>query len=81
MEAVALPLRLRRLLQLLLLAQAIGAGVALGIWLYNREIALVNGLRLQLAAASPRAATRPPRSSPSAPRLRPRSSVSAPMSW
>ncbi len=54
MAAVALPLRLRRLLQLLLLAQAIGAGVALGIWLYNQEIALVNGLRLQLAAAWPR---------------------------
>lgn len=54
MEQAASPRRLRRLLQLLLLAQAIGAGVAVGIWLYHQEIALVNGLRLQLAAVLPR---------------------------
>lgn len=46
--------RLLRLIRLLLLAQAIGGGVALGIWLYGREIAAVNGVRLQLAALLPR---------------------------
>jgi CIC family chloride channel protein len=49
-----MPERFRRLIRLVLLAQAIGGGVALGIWLYSHEIALVNGVRLQLAAALPR---------------------------
>jgi CIC family chloride channel protein len=49
-----MPDRFRRLIRLVLLAQAIGGGVALGIWLYSHEIALVNGVRLQLAAALPR---------------------------
>lgn len=54
MTTPGLPLRWRRLLQLVLLAQLIGAGVAVGIWLYHQEIGLVNGLRLQLAAVLPR---------------------------
>ncbi|MFN5220231.1 MAG: chloride channel protein, partial [Cyanobacteriota bacterium] len=42
-----------RLLQPFLLVNAIGIVVALGIWLYGREIALLNSLRLQLAAHLP----------------------------
>jgi len=46
--------KLRRLLGLFLLVNAIGLGVAAGIWLYAREIQAVNGLRLQLATHLPR---------------------------
>ncbi len=42
------------LLRIFLLVNAIGIGVGVGIWIYGQEIAAVNGLRLQLAAALPR---------------------------
>ena len=54
-----LPRELARLLRLFLLANAIGAGVAVGIWLYAREIDLLTSLRLQLASGLPRALVLP----------------------
>lgn len=50
---------LGRLLRLALLLNLIGAAVALGIWLYTREIQLITLLRLQLAALFPRAVVLP----------------------
>lgn len=46
--------RLRRLLMLFLLVNAIGLGVGVAIWVYALEIEAVNGLRLQLASHLPR---------------------------
>ncbi len=57
--AMTLPAKLRRLLQLTLLVNLIGIAVALAIWLYGREIGLVNGVRLQLASLMPRALVLP----------------------
>ncbi|MCS5692260.1 chloride channel protein [Cyanobium sp. FGCU-6] len=54
-----LPGEVARLLRLFLLANAIGAGVGVGIWLYGREIELITALRLQLAAGLPRALVLP----------------------
>ena len=46
--------KLRRLLMLFLLVNAIGLGVGVAIWVYALEIEAVNGLRLQLASRLPR---------------------------
>jgi CIC family chloride channel protein len=54
-----MPGHLARLLRLFLLANAIGAGVGVGIWLYAREIDLITNLRLQLATGLPRALVLP----------------------
>ncbi len=57
--AMTLTAKLHRLLQLVLLVNLIGIGVALAIWLYGHEIGLVNGVRLRLAALMPRALVLP----------------------
>lgn len=46
--------RLRRLCRLFVLVNAIGVGVALGVWLYGQEIQAISGLRLQLSQSLPR---------------------------
>ncbi|WP_411871404.1 chloride channel protein [Vulcanococcus limneticus] len=56
---MTLTAKLHRLLQLVLLVNLIGIGVALAIWLYGHEIGLVNGVRLRLAALMPRALVLP----------------------
>lgn len=48
------PARLARLLRLFVLVNAIGIGVALGVWLYSQEIQAISGLRLQLSQNLPR---------------------------
>ena len=46
--------RLSRLLRLFWLVNAIGIGVAVGVWLYGQEIQAISGLRLQLSHSLPR---------------------------
>jgi CIC family chloride channel protein len=46
--------RLLRLITLFWLVNAIGIGVAAGIWLYGQEIQCISGLRLQLSQSLPR---------------------------
>ncbi len=53
------PSKAARLLRLVLLVNGVGLGVAVAIWVYGQEIALVNAVRLQLAARLPRAIVLP----------------------
>ena len=46
--------RLARLFRLFVLVNAIGIGVALGVWLYGQGIQAISGLRLQLSQSLPR---------------------------
>ena len=46
--------RLARLFRLFVLVNAIGIGVALGVWLYGQQIQAISGLRLQLSQSLPR---------------------------
>jgi CIC family chloride channel protein len=46
--------RLARLFRLFVLVNAIGIGVALGVWLYGQQIQAISSLRLQLSQSLPR---------------------------